>query len=143
MKRYSMLASLAMMGTLMADHAQAHHSFAMFDSTKCFTMDGVVRKVEWNYPHVWLWLTPINATADVLWGFEGAAPQALLTRGLNKKTLAIGTKISLTYRPMKTGEQAGQLGTVTLPDGKQAVVQTLSKNCTAVPVSAAPIPTAG
>ena len=35
--------------------ALGHHSFALFDLTKKVTVKGVVAKIEWTNPHVWVY----------------------------------------------------------------------------------------
>ncbi len=50
----------------------AHHSFAMYDSTKLVVIDGTVTNFQWTNPHVLLWVTG-STSADgtaTLWTIE-------------------------------------------------------------------------
>lgn len=76
------LIRIAVCSVLVAAPAQAHHSFGQFDDKKCPTLEGTIRKFEFSYPHVWLWLTVKAADGtDALWGFEGADPATLALYG--------------------------------------------------------------
>ena len=47
--------TLAMLAT--APSARAHHSFAaQFDADRPVTLEGTVTKVEWQNPHIWVYL---------------------------------------------------------------------------------------
>jgi hypothetical protein len=37
-----------------AQPLSAHHSFAMYDSGKQITIEGVVKEFQWTNPHVWI-----------------------------------------------------------------------------------------
>ena len=52
-------------------HANAHHSFAMYDSSRLLALDGKVTKFQWTNPHALLWvsgnvreLPPPSSSAD-------------------------------------------------------------------------------
>ena len=65
----------------LAAPAFAHHSFADFDRTKHGTVTGTVRALEWENPHIWLWVNTIDAKGNVVpWGFEGSAPAEMAQR---------------------------------------------------------------
>jgi hypothetical protein len=99
--------------------AQAHHSFAMFDTSKCLTLTGTVRKFEWGFPHTWIWINVPNKTGAVdAWGFEGEPPADLSRWGWRKNTLKKGDKVTVKYSPMRGDKKAGAFNSVTLADGR-------------------------
>ena len=97
----------------------AHHSYAQFDQSVCETVEGIVRKWEFTYPHTWLWVTtkgPDNS--DVLYGFEGADPSSVAILGWTPDILFKGDKVSVAYNPMRDGRNGGSMRRVKLPTGK-------------------------
>jgi hypothetical protein len=98
--------------------AAAHHSFAMFDTTKCLTMSGTVRKFEWGFPHTWIWINVVNKQGTVdAWGFEGEPPADLSRSGWRKTSLKKGDAVTVQYSPIRDGQKAGAFANVRLPDG--------------------------
>jgi hypothetical protein len=101
--------------------ADAHHSGAMFDFSKCEIREGTVRKLEWVYPHSWLWIVVAGGDAanpDV-WGFEFMSPlQAMaIDKRWKKDVMKSGDKVTVKFSPHKDGRHAGAMASVTLPDG--------------------------
>jgi len=92
-----MFAKLAAASLLLAvSTADAHHSFsAEFDAEKPKTLEGIVTKVEWTNPHVWIYLNVKDAATGKVtnWGGELGPPHGLQRNGWRRDTLAIGTEI--------------------------------------------------
>jgi hypothetical protein len=61
----------------------AHHSFAAeFDSSKPVSLEGVVTKIDWMNPHIWLYVdTKDESGAAAHWQCEGGPPNALTRQG--------------------------------------------------------------
>lgn len=116
------VAAAGVLLTLVNGIAQAHHSFAMFDSDKFITLNGTVKEVEWANPHSWFWITVKNEKTgqQEVWALEGAAPVALVRSGINQTDIAPGAKVSITFHPLKNGQLGGQFLTIQLPDGRTA-----------------------
>jgi len=98
--------------------AWAHHSAAMFDSTKTVTVTGNV--VEWQYtnPHSWLQIMVRSKDGkSVLWGFEGQGPSTLIRQHMYAQTFKPGDTVTVAGHPMKDGRPAGDLMQVRTSDG--------------------------
>lgn len=102
--------------------AVAHHSFAMFDSTKTTNLEGTVKRFQWTNPHSWIYVTVTDANGNpVDWAIEHGSPSGLARSGWTPKTLTPGMKVKMQVHPLKDGNPGGQFLSVTLPDGKQLV----------------------
>ena len=100
--------------------AIAHHSFAMFDSTKVVTLKGTVKDFQWGNPHVWIQLlVPGAKGGTVEYGVECRSVNMLVRGGWQRGTLKPGDKITLTMHPLKSGAPGGALMEVRLPSGKR------------------------
>lgn len=100
--------------------AVAHHSFAMFDSTKTATVEGTVKKFQWANPHSWIYMSVPDAKGQPEdWAIELGAPNGLAKQGWTPKTLAPGMNVKVVIHPLRDGKAGGQFMSITLPDGKQ------------------------
>jgi len=98
--------------------AAAHHSDAMFDSSKEVTVNGTVKEFQYTNPHSWIQLlVPAATGAAVEWSIETAAPIVLLRAGIKPTSLQPGDKISLRFHPMKSGAPGGSLIDIKKNDG--------------------------
>jgi|SRR3954468_2724798 hypothetical protein len=109
----------AALACITAGIASAHHSFAAFDMTGEKTVTGVVKKVDWTNPHIWIWLDVTSESGGVeTYAFEGMTPNFLSRRGWTRTTMQPGMKVTVTFRPMRDGKPGGMFMTGKLPDGK-------------------------
>ena len=99
----------------------AHHSFAAeYDGKKPIHLEGVVTKIDWENPHVYIYLDVKDEGGHVVnWALEGHPPNTLRRTGWTKGALKVGDTISVTGWRSKddSGRIAGR--EVTLPDGKK------------------------
>jgi hypothetical protein len=98
----------------------AHHSYAAIDMTRRATVQGTVTTLEWTNPHVWLWIAVADDKgASAPYAFESLSPSEL-TRffGWNKRVVAPGQPVTITYAPFRNGERGGALVAVTFADGR-------------------------
>ncbi len=80
-------------GAVATTASYAHHSFgAEFDSTKPIKLQGVVTRLEWTNPHVYLWVDSKDAKTGKVtqWGFEMGPPHMLQKAGWKKNSLTLG-----------------------------------------------------
>jgi hypothetical protein len=100
--------------------ALAHHSFAaQFDANKPVTIEGVVTKVEWRNPHIWVYLDVKDADGKVAaWECEGGAPNALTRQGWTSQTLKLGTTLTIQGYLAKNGSNTCN-ARMWLYDGRQ------------------------
>lgn len=98
---------------------QAHHSFAMFDKEKVVTVKGVVSKVEWKNPHVFIFLAvPDGKGGTTQYAVECNSPNVLMRTGWKPGTLKAGDTISIGLYPLRDGRPGGLLDKVTLANGE-------------------------
>jgi hypothetical protein len=102
---------------VLATPAQAHHSFAIFDSetTKVFT--GVVTRVNPDANHLQIFFAPMNADRNnvergpdgkpVIWAVEMEGSAQAATMGISVNSFPPGTVFSVALHPLRSGEPAG------------------------------------
>jgi hypothetical protein len=75
----------------------AHHSWtAEYDAKKPVTVKGVVTRVEWTNPHTHFYVDSTDENGKVTnWNFEMASTPALERNGFSRKTLPIGTQVTV------------------------------------------------
>jgi hypothetical protein len=97
----------------------AHHSFAMFDKNRLVTVKGVVSKVEWTNPHVYIFVdVPNGKGGSTRYAVECNSPNVLMRTGWRPKTMKAGDAVSVGLYPLRNGQPGGLLDAVTLSDGK-------------------------
>jgi hypothetical protein len=97
-------ATLAIIGAMACATpiAQAHHSPASFDMKQTVTVKGVLSKVYWGNPHVYIYLEETtDAGKKIEWEVECFPPLALRRIGWSKETLRIGEVLSISGNPAK------------------------------------------
>ena len=96
--------------------AMAHHSFAAeFDRDKPIELKGIVTKVEWTNPHVWIYLSVKDDAGKVVnWGAEMGPPHGLQGKGWRRETLKIGDQITVSGWLAKNGSSRVNARNITL-----------------------------
>jgi len=99
----------------------AHHAFsAEFDAAKPLKFKGVLTKMEWVNPHVWLHMDvkkPDGTTES--WAFEAGTPNVLFRRGVTKQSLLPGTVVKVDGYQAKDGTHRANGRDLTFTDGKK------------------------
>lgn len=77
--------------------ALAHHSFAAeFDASKPLKVTGVVTKLEWSNPHIWIFVDVKGGDGTVTnWGFEMGSPNQLTRAGWRRDALKVGDMVAI------------------------------------------------
>lgn len=80
--------------------ASAHHSKQFVDTTKLISLEGVVTKVEWRNPHMWVYLdVPDENGKMVNWGIEGPSSNTLVDSGISPQLLKVGRRVTIKANP--------------------------------------------
>jgi hypothetical protein len=112
------LAVIAAVLSLATGSVAAHHSFSVFNMQTEITITGKVKEVQWTNPHIWIWVDVTDESGEVVtWGLEGMSPNFLARRGWTRTTLEVGDEITVSLRPLKSGEPGGMFMQTTAPDG--------------------------
>src|SRR5207249_6110997 len=86
--RICCLAILAAAMLAGANMVMAHHSFAMFDTTKSVTISGTVTTFEWTNPHAYIEVDVPGKEGSVQhWSIELGSPSILQQSGWKYKDL--------------------------------------------------------
>ena len=83
--------------------ALAHHSVALYDTDNLTTVKGVVTKIEWTSPHVFVYFAADENGASVDWSMELDPPVLLRRYGWSKETVNVGDTIVRTGAPARSG----------------------------------------
>ena len=104
----------------------AHHSEAAeYDTTKPVKVTGVIKKVEWQNPHVWFYVDVKDENGKITtWGFSAAPPGALMRRGVTKAALKIGAVISVEGSRARDGSNNASGRNVRYADGTNVLTAT-------------------
>jgi hypothetical protein len=106
---------------LLCGTAYAHHSLtAEFDTRKTLVLTGVVSRVDWANPHIYVNLDVTDAAGQVAsWRLE-CVPVAMARKaGVSMKTLmGSGERVTVDAFPARDGTpHLGFLAKITYPDG--------------------------
>ena len=95
----------------------AHHAYtAEFDTTKPVKVTGVVTKLEWSNPHIWIYLDVKDDKGSVTnWGFSASPPGMLLRRRITKNSLKLGDVLTISGHRAKDGSNNASGNIVTTP----------------------------
>ena len=134
MPKVKPIAAAAVLAFWAAPNASAHHSFAMFDSSREVWLEGTVSQFQWTNPHAFIELTTRNAQGrTVNWSIELNSPNNLTRQGWRRNSLRPGENISLRMAPLRNGSPGGLFLDLTKADGT-VLDSGLPKNGSAVNV---------
>jgi len=116
-KRFAVV--LAIAGVVGGTSVLAHHSFAAeFDINKPVTLQGVVTKVEWVNPHVYVYLDVKDASGKVTaWSLSSLSPGAARRAGVTRANFGQGQMVTVLAYHSKDGSNFGFMRRMTFADG--------------------------
>lgn len=118
-----MRARFATMLVVLAPAAMlAHHAYtAEFDTTKPVKLTGVLTRLEWSNPHIWIYLDVKDDQGKVTnWGFSASPPGMLVRRGITKNSLKSGEVLTISGHRAKDGSNNASGNIVKFADGRDA-----------------------
>jgi len=113
----TVLSLLAVAGPAFAHHSQA----AEFDTTKTVEIKGVVTKVDWINPHVFIYMDVKDAAGKTTqWSLQSFPTRFFHQSGMTKETLMSygNQEATATINLAKDGSNYGWLIKLILPDGR-------------------------
>src|ERR1051326_3650407 len=101
-----------------------HHAYtAEFDLTKPVKLTGVVTKLEWSNPHIWIYLDVKEGKGAVTnWGFSASPPGMLTRRGITKNSLKQGDVLTISGHRAKDGSNNAYGNIVIFADGRETLI---------------------
>lgn len=102
----------------------AHHAYtAEFDTTKPVKLTGVLTKLDWSNPHIWIYLDVRDDQGKVTnWGFSASPPGMLTRRGITKNSLKTGEVLTISGHRAKDGSNNASGNIVKFADGRDALI---------------------
>jgi hypothetical protein len=109
----------AIVATLVAAPASAHHSFAPYEPELQIKFSGVVTDFTWANPHVYIRMDAVDKTTGKTrnWLVECANPGILNRVGWRFNMVKPGDMITVIVSPLRNGEPAALLKQITLANG--------------------------
>jgi uncharacterized protein DUF6152 len=120
MRRKAHGVSLAVFGLLaLAIPAVAHHAFpAEFDVDKPVTLTGVVSRIDWINPHVYVYLdVKDNTGRTASWALESWPTGILRKSGVSRDMIKEGTPLTILAYRAKDGKNLAYIRKFTWADG--------------------------
>jgi hypothetical protein len=101
-----------------AASADAHHSWARYDNDAVITLTGVVTRLEWASPHVFVYFDAAGQDQSaVAWTMELDPPVLLRRYGVAREMLEEGARITITGVRARNGAAMMRGLHIVLADG--------------------------
>src|SRR5262245_59298749 len=115
-------ACFAVIGSLVALSASAHHSFAIFDHTQTVTLEGKVASFQWTNPHGYLALDVTDGPKKAEhYTIELTSINMLQRAGWKSSDVKAGDAVTAVIAPLLNGDPGGLLLELKVPDGRTLV----------------------
>ena len=100
----------------------AHHSFAIFDHTRTYTLKGTVRSFQWTNPHGYIDLEVAEGPAGIeRYTVELTSINMLRRAGWKSSDVREGDEVTAIVAPLLNGDPGGLLLELKVPDGRTLV----------------------
>lgn len=111
---------LLLAAPLIAQAVFAHHSSSSYDMEHPVNLKGVVNKMDWTNPHVFIYLDikDDNGSAEE-WRVEGNSPNMLTRAGWKSEMIKPGDTVQVNGAPAKSGSKVMRLISLTLANGQK------------------------
>jgi len=101
------------------DLVLAHHSHAMFDTSRETTITGTVTSFVYRNPHVFLYLDVKGEDGKVVnWAIEMSNISNTESRGIYASTFKAGDLVTVKVNPLRDGRPGGNYTSITAANGK-------------------------
>lgn len=117
MSRVGLFCVVAVLSFVVFSSAQAHHSFAMYNSRVTKVLTGVVTRVDPAPNHLQIFFAPMNEERKnvvrdengepILWSVEMTGSAAAAREGISVSSFPRGTVFSVGLHPLRNGEPGG------------------------------------
>lgn len=99
----------------------AHHGgSSLYDMSKKVTVNGTVTEFLWTNPHVEITVDAKDEKGTLRhWLLEENSPPVLVNRGWNRKSLAAGEAVKVTFNPSQKGTYVGRVVKLIKADGTE------------------------
>ncbi|MEO8466390.1 MAG: DUF6152 family protein [Gammaproteobacteria bacterium] len=122
MKRVMGLAAAAMLTAGVAGTALAHHSFAIFDHSRTYTLKGNVKSFQWTNPHGYIDLEVKDGPPGIdRFTLEMTSINMLQRAGWKSSDVHPGDEVTAIVAPLATGDKGGLLLELRMKDGRTLV----------------------
>lgn len=99
----------------------AHHSFsAEFDIARRVNLRGQITKVEWENPHVYIYVDVKQENGKLAnWACEAAGPNTLVHQGWDRNSFRVGDRVLVIGYSARDGSRVASAREVVLPGGRR------------------------
>lgn len=119
MKTRVRLALMVAAATMLTTSVAAHHSHAMFDTSREVAVAGTVTNFIYRNPHVFLYVDMKDEKGEVVsFAVEMSNIANMERRGIYRSTFKAGDVITVKVNPLRDGRPGGNYTSVTAADGK-------------------------
>lgn len=109
----------ALIALALAAPAFAHHSFAMYEKERKVVLNGELKELRWQNPHIGFDVLGKDETGKVQqWKIEGPSPIEWRSKGWTKSDFTVGEKVTLKISPARDGKPEAGLVIFTNSKGK-------------------------